>query len=276
MKPPTNPPTPPSRGDKNERQEGATARQAPPKRPGGHGSYKLGGEAAVGHSWHEAPAPPPATMRRFDDGVPHRHHEPGEEDPLHNEDVDHEHSDINVRAVVASAIILAVVGIVSQVLMWGLFEVFESRARTTDPVVSPLAQPAADMPKNTQGSPFFNASVGGPQLMINEPRNLAKQHDEEQKRLHGYGWVNQAGGVAYIPIDEAMKKIRERGLPVREGEAAPPRLGTQAPSRGEASGGRMMVLGGDSAAAPSEPQPPPAEKPAADAPAATPHKPGGH
>jgi hypothetical protein len=247
------------------------------KRPGGHGSYKLGGEAAVGHSWHEAPAPPPATMRRFDDGVPHRHHEPGEEDPLHNEDVDHEHSDINVRAVVASAIILAVVGIVSQVLMWGLFEVFESRARTTDPVVSPLAQPAADMPKNTQGSPFFNASVGGPQLMINEPRNLAKQHDEEQKRLHGYGWVNQAGGVAYIPIDEAMKKIRERGLPVREGEAAPPLLGTQAPSRGEASGGRMMVLGGDSAGAPSAPQPPaPAEKPAADAPAATPHKPGGH
>jgi hypothetical protein len=216
-------------------------------------------------------------MTRFDDGVPHRHHEPGEEDPLHNEDVDHEHSDINVRAVVGSAIILAVVVIVSQVLMWGLFEVFESRAEATDPVVSPLAQPATDMPKNTQESPFFNAGVGGPQLMVDEPRNLAKQHDEEQKRLRGYGWVNQAGGVAYIPIDEAMKKIRERGLPVREGEAAPPLLGTQAPSRGEASGGRMMLLGGDPAAAPSEPNPPtPAEKPAPDAPAPTPHKPGGH
>jgi hypothetical protein len=284
MKPPTKSPPPPPPGDENQRRQ-ASARQAgeqPPdrgavKRPGGHGGYKLGGEAAVGHRWHEAPAPPPATMTRFDDGVPHRHHEPGEEDPLHNEDVDHEHSDINVRAVIGSAIILAVVVIVAQVLMWGLFEVFESRAKANDPVVSPLAPAAADMPRNTQASPFFNASVGGPQLMVNEPRNLARQRDQEQKRLHGYGWVNQPGGVAYIPIDEAKKLIRERGLPVREGETAPPTLGTRAPSRGEASGGRMMVLGGDPAAAPSEPHAPAQpEKPAGDAPAAKPHGPGGH
>jgi hypothetical protein len=216
-------------------------------------------------------------MTRFDDGVPHRHHEPGEEDPLHNEDVDHEHRDINVRAVIGSAIILAVVVIVSQVLMWGMFEVFESRAKASDPVVSPLAQPAADMPKNTQGSPFFNPGVGGPQLMVNEPRNLAKQRDEEQKRLHGYGWVSQAGGVAYIPIDEAKRLIRERGLPVREGDAAAPTLGTGAPSRGEASGGRMMVLGGNSVSAPSEPQAPAQpEPPAGDPPAPKPHGPGGH
>jgi hypothetical protein len=270
MKPPTNPPPPD--GEQDEKRAGAAAR-----RPGGHGSFKLGGEPAVGHRWHEAPTPPPATMTRFDDGVPHRHHEPGEEDPLHNEDVDHEHSDINVRAVIGSAIILAVVVVVSQVLMWGLFEALESRAKATDPVVSPLAQPAADMPKTTQESPFFNASVGGPQLMVNEPRHLANQRDQEHKRLQGYGWVNQAGGVAHIPIDEAKKLIRERGLPVREGEAAAPTLGTRAPSRGEASGGRMMVLGSDSATAPTQPPAPGHQsKPAADVPAAKPHGPGGH
>jgi len=271
MKPPTNPPPPRPEGEKDDQRAGASAR-----RPGGHGSYKLGGEAAVGQSWHKAAAPPPATMTRFDDGVPHRPHEPGDEDPRYNPDVDHEHSDVNIRAVIGSAIILTVVVIVSQVLMWGLFEVFESQAKANDPVVSPLARPVADMPRTTQGSPFFNPSVGGPQLLVDEPRNLAKQRDEEQKRLQGYGWVNQAGGVAYIPIDEAKKKIRERGLPVREGDAAPPLLGTQAPSRGEASGGRMLVIGGDTAVAPPEPPPAPADKPAGDAPAAKPHGPGGH
>src|SRR6185503_13896950 len=103
MTPPTNPPTPPSPEDK--KREGASARpaedgRAHTKRPGGHSSYKLaGGEGAVGHSWHEAPPPPPATMTRFDDGVPHRHHEPGEEDPLHNVDVEHEHRDVDIKTL---------------------------------------------------------------------------------------------------------------------------------------------------------------------------------
>lgn len=249
----------------------------PPKRPGGHGSYKLGGEPAVGQRWHEAPPPPPATVTRFDDGVPHRHHEPGEEDLLHNVDVEHEHRDIDVKMVVGSIVVLVVVVLVSQVLMWALFGLFERQAVASDPQVSPLAAPPADMPKTTRESPFFNPGVGGPPLMTNEPMGLSRQHDEEQKRLRGYGWVNQAGGVAYMPIEEAKKLIRERGLPVREGQAVPPDLGTRAPTRGEASGGRMMVVGEQPAQPGSEHQAPAQpEKPQGDAPTAKPHGPGGH
>jgi hypothetical protein len=166
--------------------------------------------------------------------------------------------------------------------MWGAFRFFESRARAGDPPVAPVSRPGADMPKNTQGSPFFNSSVGGPQLMVNEPANLTQQREAEQKRLHGYGWVNQGGGVAHIPIDEAKKLIGGR-VPVRDGEAVPPTVGTRAPSRGEASGGRMMVIGGVPAgAAPEAPAEPPAaapappHAPATEAPAAKPHGPGGH
>ena len=265
MKPPTNPP--PAEGGR-----------AQTKRPTGHGSYKLaGGEGAVGHSWHEAPPPPPATMTRFDDGVPHRPHPPGEIDLLHNVDVEHEHRDVDLRALFISAIALAVVVLVSQGLMWGLMQFLESQAAANDPQVSPLSKPAVEMP-SAQQSPFFNPAVGGPQLMVNEPMNLAKHRDEEQKRLNGYGWVNQAAGVAYMPIEEAKKKlIRDGGLPVREGEPAAPGLGTRAPSRGEASGGRMMVVGADQSTAPSAPAAPAhPEKPAGDAPTAKPHGPGGH
>ncbi len=211
------------------------------KRPGGHGSYKLGGEPAIGHRWEDAPPPPPATMTRFDDvddGVPHRPHPPGDDDPLHNEDIDHEHRDVNIKAVIGSAIILAVVALGSQLAMWLLFGFFGSQAAARDPQLSPLQAPAVDMPKNTRESPFFNPSVGGPQLMTNEPMGLSNVRGAEQKRLQGYGWVNQAGGVAYIPIEEAKKLLRERGVPVREGGAVAPDLGTRLPARGEASGGR--------------------------------------
>jgi hypothetical protein len=182
--------------------------------------------------------------------VSQEEHAPG--DPLHNEDVAHEHADVNIRAVVASAIILIVVVGVSQVLMWGLFAVFEKQAASNDPRVSPLAPAPATMPHNQVGIAVFSPdTVGGPKLLTNEPMALEKQRDIEQKLLHGYGWVNQGAGVAHMPIDEAKKLIVERGLPVREGDAVSPVLGTRAPARGEASGGRMFVIGGNPAGTPA-------------------------
>ena len=287
MKPPTDPPTPPGPADKN-RPEGASARQVPEdtspergsaKRPGGHGSYKLGGEPAIGHRWGEAPSPPPATMTGFDDiddGVPHRPHPPGDDDPLHNEDIDHEHRDVNIKAVIGSAIGLAVVALVAQVAMWLLFGFFENQATARDPQLSPLAAPPVDMPKHTRESPVFNPGVGGPQLMTNEPMSLETQRGEEQKRLHGYGWVNQASGVAFLPIEEAKKLLRERGLPVREGGAAAPTLGTRLPALGEASGGRGITMTpSEEPSATPDAAPAPGEKPHQAAPAAKPHGPGG-
>jgi hypothetical protein len=286
MKPPTDPPSPKHGGGDRE-PDRAPARQVPDgdkpsaavKRPGGHGSYKLDGEPAIGQRWHEAPPPPPATMTRFDDlddGVPHRPHPPGDDDPLHNEDIDHEHRDVNLKAVIASAIVLAAVAVVSQVAMWLLFVVFENQAAARDPQLSPLTRPPVEMPNNTRESPFFAPNVGGPQLMTNEPRGLANARGAEEKRLQGYGWVNQAGGVAYIPIEEAKKLLRERGVPVRDGGAVAPDLGTRLPAHGEASGGRVITpsSGQPSAAPAAAPAPAPGEK-HEQAPAAKPHGPGG-
>ena len=46
------------------------------------------------------------------------------------------------------------------------------------------------MPKNQPESTVFSPeTVPGPQLLTNEPMALQQQRDEEQKRLHGYGWV---------------------------------------------------------------------------------------
>ncbi len=165
------------------------------------------------------------------------HHTPEE---MHNDDVAHEHSDINIPALIWSAVILAAVVAVTAGLMLVLFNVLETQAKARDPKLSPLAMPATTMPPTTNASPFFG-SAPEPKLMANEPSNLKDVRELEQQQLHSYGWVNEKAGVARIPIDEAKKLLLERGLPVRPDPLTDPLLGTRTPASGESSSGRIIT-----------------------------------
>ena len=169
-----------------------------------------------------------------------RHHYSDAE--MHNPDVAHEEADINIRTVLMFAGGLAVIIVISALLMGLLFRVFSGQAAANDPQVSPLARPSGQSPP-------------APNLLTNEPAELGKFQAEEGGKLQGYGWVDQQGGVARLPIEEAKKLIIQRGLPVRAaGAVGDPRTGTYAPAYGEASGGRTIGVPQAPAAAP--PQPP--------------------
>jgi hypothetical protein len=182
------------------------------------------------------------------------HHEPLYTDAFHNEDVAHEHSDVAVRPLLMFAFgLFAVTGVV-MLLMGGLFRVLENTAAGNDPVLSPHAIPAGQLPPE-------------PRLLINEPANLQKQREMEARALAEYGWIDQAGGVARLPIAEAKKKLLHDGLPVRTDAPTDPSLGSRwgGPTRGESSSGRTVGKPvSEAAAAPEKPAAPP-----------TPHK-GGH
>ena len=90
---------------------------------------------------------------------------------MHNDDVAHEHSDINVRRSSGPRSSWSAVVVVTAGLMFGLFEVLEARPRRSDPKLSPLALPATTMPPTTNASPFFG-SAPEPQLLTNEPAHL--------------------------------------------------------------------------------------------------------
>lgn len=157
-------------------------------------------------------------------GGGHHHYSDAE---MHNEDVSHESSDINIRTIISFAVGLAVVVLVSAGLMYAMFQMLESRAEAQDPQLSPLAH-GGD--RRT-----------GPKLLVNEPAGLRKFHAEETEKLESYGWVNQQGGVTHVPIEDAKKLIVQRGLPVRPGGAVEDRqLGTHASAFGESSGGRTI------------------------------------
>jgi hypothetical protein len=183
-------------------------------------------------------------------------------DELHNDDVAHEHSDVNIRAVIASAVVVAVVCAVTAVLMYGLFwYVLESQAAARDPRLSPLAMPATEMPPTTTATPTFGGAPD-PKLLTNEPTYLSHVRTREQDLLHTYGWVDEKGGVARVPIDEAKKLILERGLPVRPDPVTDPQLGTRVPAGGESSSGRAITRTPSTEPAPAAPAAAPATAPA--------------
>ena len=177
---------------------------------------------------------------------------------MHNEDVAHEHVDVNITALVWSMVVMFGVVAGTAVLMLLLFNVLDSQATARDPKLSPLAMPSTAMPPTTTASPFFGGAPE-PKLMTDEPKRLNEVRTSEQSLLHAYGWTDEKAGVAHIPIDEAKKLTIERGLVVRQDPLTDEHLGTRRPASGESSSGRNVTrtLAPAAASAPS-PAPAPA------------------
>jgi hypothetical protein len=182
---------------------------------------------------------------------PNSHGHDHVEDGLHNPDVAHEDSDIDVGTVLKFGAGLFLTVVFCAIVVWGVFGVFKRQAAARDPEISPVARPAGQLPP-------------GPRLETNEHRALATFRTEEEKTLDAYGWVNQLGGVAHIPIADAKKLLAQRGLPARA-DAADPLEGTRAPAMGESSGGRNIpskpAAGPVAPAAVAAPAPAPAPAP---------------
>ncbi len=174
---------------------------------------------------------------------------------LENPDTSHEHSDINVRAILWFVVVLAVIVLMTDVAMLGLFKVLARYEVKNDPAISPLAIPA--------GRP-----MPPPGLQITPWVDLKQFRAEADLYLHSYGWVDEKAGVARIPIEKAKALLLQRGLPVRP-ELADASEGTHVAATGESSGGRTLPAGM------ADKSTPPAPASAAPATPAAPAKPGG-
>jgi hypothetical protein len=187
---------------------------------------------------------------------PHPHGE------LVNENVHHEESDINIRAIITFVVVLTVISLSIQIAMFGLLKILDKIEDKSDPVVSPLMAPAAQRP----------ADFPSPGLQTTPWADLKKLRAEENAYLHGYGWVDESAGVARIPIEKAKALLLQKGIPVRSDAVTDTNEGTHFAATGESSGGRNLTGGAPDK---SSPAPAPAA-PAAPATApAAPKGPGG-
>lgn len=53
----------------------------------------------------------------------------------------------------------------------------------------------------------------GPRLQASPEQELVEMRREIAQDLHGWGWVDEAGGVVRIPVERAIDLVLESGLP---------------------------------------------------------------
>ncbi len=154
---------------------------------------------------------------------------------LEHDNVAHERSDVSIRGLLWFVVTLAVIVAILQLFIWGLMKVFNRIEVSNDPYVSPLATPASATPTDSL--------FAEPRLQTTPWLDLKEFRAGEDAYLNSYGWVDQKGGVAHLPIEKAKALLLQRGLPARAGQQDPME-GTHSYAYGESSGGRSIPAGG--------------------------------
>jgi hypothetical protein len=149
---------------------------------------------------------------------------------IKNPDVTHETSDVNVGGILKFVIGLTIFGIIVNVLMWGMFRVFNAQETTKEPPKGPMAMTQEErLPPEPrlQAAPGFEVRLANGQKVKLENsapeaeyRVLREQWEQQlncrkRKAEHG-GGLATADHPVCLPIEAALDKLFEGGgLPVR-------------------------------------------------------------
>jgi hypothetical protein len=110
----------------------------------------------------------------------------------------HETRDVDIRFIGLFSLSMVVLLVGSLALMGWLFGVFAGK-----PLGRSRSAPIAET------RPYPSA----PRLQASPTRDMQEMRRSENTRLQSYGWIDQAAGIARIPIDQAMELLATRGLP---------------------------------------------------------------
>lgn len=109
-------------------------------------------------------------------------------------------SELDYKSIVWFGIILTLVTLGSLLAMWWMSAVFKHQEEAKDPPPSPILEARED------------PIPPGPRLQSSPPRDMDEMKAVDKEVLGTYGWVDQRGGVARIPVDRAMSIVVEKGL----------------------------------------------------------------
>ena len=143
-----------------------------------------------------------------------RIHETPDASDIRNPDITHEVSDVNTRGILWFVLFLAGLIIVSLLLLRGMFNLFESWARTAEgerPVMARTTEERLPPEPRLQAAPGYK--VEGENLELKEPQAEWKVVRRKwQTELESYGLVDPGQKIARMPIDEAIKQIAREGI----------------------------------------------------------------
>ena len=138
-----------------------------------------------------------------------------------------EREDLSTRGVFAFMIGLAVTGVVTYFIIVGMYTFLDKYERSQMSTASPLVTTKGAISRVVTQEDMDKAfeDNGAPMLETDERGQFRGYLLNQENELNSYGWVDQQGGIARIPITQAMDLLVTRGLPVRSSsgtEAAKP------------------------------------------------------
>lgn len=160
--------------------------------------------------------------------------------PLNNPGIDYERTDLSVRGIAIFLVGVAVAGIATHLLLWGMFVAGKALgARWLDQEPNPMvsSQKLPPAPPLQSAGPQSVASFPEPRLQTDDVSDMNKLLVQQEQQLNPARPYRTADGAVHIPIEDAMRLIVQRGLPVRPpgqpgaGTAAAQAAGGQQPSQ---------------------------------------------
>ena len=108
---------------------------------------------------------------------------------------------VSYRGIVVFIVILAITTFICQGIVVGMFKYFDASAAKNGAARAVMAAPTGTKPPT-------------PNLLTDEPANLAHFHATEEEALETYGWADKNAGTVRLPIHRAKELVLERGFPV--------------------------------------------------------------
>jgi hypothetical protein len=162
-------------------------------------------------------------MRKKRDDI----HETPDVTYIHNPEVSHEASDVNVKAIIqftAGLLVAMVLTVVLMKLMYNVFEKREQRQELKAPA-GPMALSKEERLPPEDKSRLQAAPGFGVTLKDGKRVNLELQAPQAEYRVLKKEWDRElkdgimdtkTGAVTALPIEQAMKQVVQQGLPSRQ------------------------------------------------------------
>ncbi len=157
----------------------------------------------------------------------------------------HEESDLSVRGIIMSAIMFAIAGFLSFLLMRGFLVVLAKmepklfpqpeltaaqkqliEEREPKPVLRPEEGERVS-PRRADEEVRLQRTFPTPRLQYDDERDMTTFRKSEDAWLESSG--KDAAGNIHVPVEDAMKAIVDHGLPAVSGPFVPPTLPTAVP-----------------------------------------------
>ena len=143
-----------------------------------------------------------------------------------------EREDVGTKPLFGFLISLAVLGVVVYYVIWGMFHFMDAFERKHQQTKSPMVQMQPDTrePNTAETHEKIQSEFPTPRLEDDERTEINDFRYQQDETLASYGWVDQSGRVARIPIDRAMQLIAQRGLPTIPQAGTSPAASDNAPT----------------------------------------------